>query len=166
MTADASLGRRCAIQEGRVLAILSSDIVSSRDVWCPIGEDISATRTRQGLRRTGSAEAEPSKHCDTPDQMHERPHVRCRAHACPHRDRRQDDSTAAATAGQVEESYASHVFQKSRRKLCQPCVVCFQPLRCVGQHCKIWLRSQRGVARKQASKRFEIIRRASSATIP
>ena len=40
MTADASLGRGCVIQEGRVLAILSSDIVSSRDVWCPLGEDI------------------------------------------------------------------------------------------------------------------------------
>ena len=49
MTADASLGLagRCAIQEGRVLAILSSDIVSSRDFWCPLGEDISVNRTGQ-----------------------------------------------------------------------------------------------------------------------
>ena len=121
MTADARLGWCCVIQEGQVLAILSPEIVSSRDVWCPLGEDISAHRTRQGLRRTGSAEAEPSKHCDTPDQMHEMPHVRCRAHACPHRDRRQDDSTAAATAGQVEENDASHASQTSRGQLCQSC---------------------------------------------
>ena len=40
-------------------------------------------------------------------------------HACPHRDRCQDDSTAVDTAGQVEESYASHVRQPSREMLCQ-----------------------------------------------
>ena len=55
MTADASLGRGCVIQAGQELAILSSDIVSSRDFWCPLGEAIiSANR-----RRTGSAEPEP-----------------------------------------------------------------------------------------------------------
>ena len=40
MTADACLGRGCVIQEGQELAILSSDIVSSRDFWCPLGEAI------------------------------------------------------------------------------------------------------------------------------
>ena len=40
MTADGSLGRCCVIQEGRLLDILSSDIVSSRDFWCTLGEAI------------------------------------------------------------------------------------------------------------------------------
>ena len=40
MTALASLGRGCVIQEGLELAILSSDIVSSRDFWCTLGEAI------------------------------------------------------------------------------------------------------------------------------
>ena len=46
MTADACLGRGCVIQEGQELAILSSDIVSSRDFWCPLGEVISANQRR------------------------------------------------------------------------------------------------------------------------
>ena len=44
LTADASLGRGCAIQDGRALAILIPDIVSSRDFWCPLGEDISGNK--------------------------------------------------------------------------------------------------------------------------
>ena len=54
LTADASLGWRCIIQDGRVLAILSSDIVSSRDFWCPLGEDISGNRV-QNLSQASTA---------------------------------------------------------------------------------------------------------------
>ena len=43
---DAILGRCCLNQGGRLLATLSSDIVSSRDFWCPLGDDISLSRVR------------------------------------------------------------------------------------------------------------------------
>ena len=76
MNAGAHVGRGRAIQDGRVLAILSSDIVSSKDFWCPLGEDISAKRPRPGLRGTGWAESEPGNGCGTPDQMCERPRER------------------------------------------------------------------------------------------
>ena len=68
MTADASLGRGCVIQAGQELAILSSDMVSSRDFWCPLGEAISANRRRPVSWEdcTKHVSAEPEPRCRMP----------------------------------------------------------------------------------------------------
>ena len=60
MNAGAHLGRGCVIQDGRVLAILSSDIVSSRDFWCPLGEDIG--RDLGGLEGQNQSQERAAKH--------------------------------------------------------------------------------------------------------
>ena len=60
---------------GRVLAILSSDNVSSRDFWCPLGEDISGNRVQNLIQASTATHQIRCTRGHTSDAGHMHAHI-------------------------------------------------------------------------------------------